>query len=434
MLVVSRADVATDKITDFSHDNRRFLKLPPEQYLNLLNIEPNRPQISIINAVNNPKYRFITAAVSRRVGKTYIANIIGQLVALVPGANILIMSPNYSLSQISFDLQKQLINHFGIEIIRSNAKDKIIELSNHSTIRMGSVGQVDSCVGRSYDLIIFDEAALSDGKDAFNIQLRPTLVEEGSKAIFTSTPRGRANWFHEFWQRGFSEDGFENWVSIHADYHENPRVSEEDIAEAKASMGEAEFAQEYLASFNVFEGRIWKFNHTSCIKDLSEFNTKGCDIIAGLDIGYNDPTSFVVIAYNWEDKKFYALKEYHSGERNTEQHAARIKDLMMLYDVDFIYADPAAAQFRADLAGIYDIATQKAKKSVNDGISYVSSIVEHDRLIVDESCKYLQQALEGYHWDPNPNLVKEKPKHDYSDMADALRYALYTFVTSATVF
>ena len=26
------------------------------------------------------------------------------------------------------------------------------------------INQVDSCVGRSYDLIIFDEAALADGK------------------------------------------------------------------------------------------------------------------------------------------------------------------------------------------------------------------------------------------------------------------------------
>ena len=77
------------------------------------------------------------------------------------------MSPNYSLSQISFDLQRNLIKHFDLEVIRDNAKDKVIELSNQSTIRMGSINQVDSVVGRSYDLIIFDEAALVDGKDAF---------------------------------------------------------------------------------------------------------------------------------------------------------------------------------------------------------------------------------------------------------------------------
>ena len=73
--------------------------------MELLGVEPLPSQVAIINAINNPKYRFVCAALSRRQGKTYIANIIGQLVSLVPGSNILIMSPNYALSQISFDLQ-----------------------------------------------------------------------------------------------------------------------------------------------------------------------------------------------------------------------------------------------------------------------------------------------------------------------------------------
>ena len=164
------------------------------------------------------------------------------------------MSPNYSLSQISFDLQRQLFKHFDLEVLRDNAKDKVIELSNHSTIRMGSINQVDSVVGRSYDLIIFDEAALVDGKDAFNVALRPTLDKENSKALFISTPRGRNNWFAEFWYRGFSDE-YPQWASVKATYHENPRLSEEDIAEARKTMSEAEFNQEYMADFNVFEGQ-----------------------------------------------------------------------------------------------------------------------------------------------------------------------------------
>ena len=94
---------------------------------------------------------------------------------------------------------------------------------------MGSINQVDSVVGRSYDLIIFDEAALVDGKDAFNVALSPTLDKENSKALFISTPRGRNNWFAEFWHRGFSDE-YPQWASVKATYHENPRLSEEDIA------------------------------------------------------------------------------------------------------------------------------------------------------------------------------------------------------------
>ena len=415
-------------------DEQRFIKLPIAEYMDLLGITPNTSQHAIINAINNPKYRFVCSAVSRRQGKTYIANIIGQLVTLVPGTNVLLMSPNYSLSQISFDLQRQLIKHFDLEVLRDNAKDKVIELSNNSTIRMGSVNQVDSVVGRSYDLIIFDEAALVDGKDAFNVALRPTLDKENSKALFISTPRGRNNWFAEFWQRGFSDE-YPEWASIRATYHENPRLSDTDIAEAKKTMSEAEFNQEYMADFNVFEGQVWAFNHETCVADLSEIEVGRMDVFAGMDVGYKDPTAFCVLAYDWDKEVYYLLDEYLDSERTTEQHAIEIRKLIEKWNIDYIYIDSAAQQTRFDFAQNYDITTINAKKSVLDGIGHVAGIVDNDKLMVHQSCKESLICLDQYQWDPNPNLLKEKPKHNYaSHMADAIRYALYSFETSATTF
>jgi hypothetical protein len=430
---VSRADIISEKLVDLQSETR-FLKLPVTQYLELLGVSPLPSQMAIINAINNDKYRFVVASISRRQGKTYIANIIGQLVSLVPGSNILIMSPNYSLSQISFDLQRQLIKHFDLEVAKDNAKDKVIELTNGSTIRMGSVNQVDSCVGRSYDLIIFDEAALADGEDAFNVALRPTLDKDNSKAIFISTPRGKNNWFAKFYHRGFSEE-FSEWASIRATYKDNPRMSETDIAEARKSMSEAEFRQEYEADFNTYEGQIWSFNHEECVANLEEIDTRGMEIIGGLDVGYRDPTAFCVIAYDWNEEKYYVLDEYMNNESTTEQHAIQIQKLMHKWDIDFIFIDSAAQQTRYDFAQQYDISTNNAKKSVLDGIAHVERIVDNDKLIVSQDCKEVLASLDQYQWDPNPNLAKEKPRHNMaSHMADALRYALYSFETSSTSF
>ena len=433
MIEISRSDIVSDYLMEFDKEER-FIKLPINSYLELLGIEPNTSQTALINAVSNPKYRFICASVARRQGKTYISNIIGQLVCLIPNSHVLLMSPNYSLSQISFDLQRQLIKHFDLEMLRDNAKDKVIELSNNSTIRMGSINQVDSVVGRSYDLIIFDEAALTDGRDAFNVALRPTLDKDNSKAIFISTPRGRNNYFAEFYHRGFSDE-FPEWCSIKATWHENPRVSEQDIIEAKKGMSEAEFAQEYMADFNVFEGQVWSFNHEECVADLSEFDTSKMDVFAGLDVGYKDPTAFCVIAYDWEEEKFYLVDEYLNSERTTEQHAAEIRKMIDKWDIDYIYIDSAAAQTRFDFAQNYDISTINAKKSVLDGIGHVAGVIDNDKLIVNQTCRESLMALDQYQWDPNPNLLKEKPKHNQaSHMADAIRYALYTFETTATSF
>ena len=433
MIEISRKDVISTDIMEFDAASR-FIKLPISHYLELLGTVPNSAQIALINALNNPKYRFVCAAISRRQGKTYITNVIGQLVSLVPNSHILIMSPNYALSQISFDLQRQLIRHFDLEVVKDNAKDKVIELSNGSTIRMGSVNQVDSTVGRSYDLIIFDEAALADGKDAFNIALRPTLDKPNSKAVFISTPRGRNNWFADFYNRGWSDE-FQDWFSVKATYHENPRFSQEDIEEAKRTMSQAEFSQEYLADFNTYEGQIWNFDFENCIADLSQLDTSKMDVFAGLDVGYKDPTAFCVIAYDWDQEKFYLIDEYLNAERTTEQHAKEINALVEKYLIDWIYIDSAAQQTRFDFAQNYDISTINAKKSILDGISHAASIIDNDNLIVDQKCKYVLEAVDQYQWDTNPNLLKERPKHNNaSHMSDALRYGLYTFQTSASTF
>ena len=93
MIEISRSDVVQDYLMDMNPETR-FIKLPIEGYLDLLNVTPNTSQTAIINAINNPKYRFVCAAVSRRQGKTYISNIIGQRTCIVQGEHVLLMSPN----------------------------------------------------------------------------------------------------------------------------------------------------------------------------------------------------------------------------------------------------------------------------------------------------------------------------------------------------
>lgn len=433
MLVVSRPDVEVEYIVEYEVEDR-YIKLPIDKYLALLPApmgggtvldQINRPQIALINAINSPRFRFVCAALSRRLGKTYIANIIAQLVQLIPNCNVLIMSPNYSLSTISFELQRKLIGVFDLEVTKDNVKDKVIELSNGSTVRMGSVSQVDSCVGRSYDLILFDEAALSkDGEAAFNVSLRPTLDKPNSKAIFISTPRGKKNWFSKFHARGSSAD-FPEWCSITADYTENTRMSAADVAEAKHSMTAAEFEQEYMASFNTYEGQIFAVSQENIVEELPPGKY---EFFAGMDPGYKDPTAFVVIAYDMENDWYYIVDDYLDAEKVTKEHAEAISEFIAKWSIDAIFIDPAAAQFAADLAYQYDIATLKAKKQVLEGIAFVQTLVQQDRIKILSRCSHVLDAMDQYQWDPNDALITEKPLHnEASHIADAIRYALYTF-------
>lgn len=434
-MIVSRPELVFDRLLDFDVSDR-FLKLPIQRFLEIEEIDPLEPQMAMINAVNDPRYKQIVGCLSRRTGKTFIANAMAFLKAMEPNSNVLIVSPNYSLTNISWNEQVRLLAKHRIEIKSKNKTDREIHLENGSMIKFGSAAQADSLVGRSYNLIIFDEAAIEDaGRDAYNIQLRPTLDKPGSKIVFISTPRGTANYFFEFYNRGFSNE-FPTWVSVHSTYKDNPRMLESDVEEARRSMGKMEFEQEYMASFVSFEGQIYdafdEDKHViaglaSDIHTRWKENPYLFENILGIDPGYKDDTGALILVYEGDVDKFYLVWDYSYNERTTAQHAEAFNEQFVKWDIDMVFIDSAAAQFREDLSVMYDIPSNAAIKSVLDGIAYVQTIIDNDRLYVDSTCEKAIMMLKNYRWDSNDKLIKPRPVHDkFSHLADALRYALYS--------
>lgn len=384
------------------------------------------PQIAMANAYLSPNYRFIVGCLSRRTGKTIIANLIGNIVTLFPNMNILIISPDYSLSNISWNLQEKYLLTNSVEITKKNTRDREIHLSNGSMIKLASAGKANSAVGRSYALIIFDEAALhEDGESIFNVVLRPTLDQPYSKAIFISTPRGD-NYFKEFYDRGFKDD-YPSWVSIHSTWRDNPRADEADIEDARRSMSASEFSQEYEASFVTFQGQVFEaFDDENIIEERA---LRDGDYIMGVDVGYRDPTACVVIEIGIppgaELPEATIVDAWEMNEKSTQGYAIRLKDTMEHWGVEYVYIDSAAAQTKRDLAELYDISCINSDKSVVDGISFVRMLIEQKRLKVLSHLEEVILSIRNLAWDTK--AVSEKLKHDkYIHLADAIRYALYT--------
>lgn len=432
-MLVSRPHINTEELVRFPAQDR-FLKLPISGFLKIDKIEPIAPQIAMINALEDPRHRYIVACLSRRTGKTYISNVVGFVKALEPNSKVLIVSPSFSLTDISWEAQTSLLKQHNIEIITKNKQKAELWLSNGSLIKFGSVANADSLVGRSYDLIIFDEAAIDwKGGNAFNIQLLPTLDKPNSKCIFISTPRG-SNYFHEFYKKGFEECSPE-WVSIHSTYKDNPRTDMRVIEDAKRTMSKAEFKQEYEADFTTFEGQIYEaFDADKHSRDLTQedfyTNKYRFDPIMSIDPGYRDATGAILIIYDLDEDHYYITWDYEFSERTTEQHASVFKEQIDKHDIYVVYCDPAAAQFRQDLNITHDIQSMEAKKSVLDGIAFVQSVIESGKLTVCTSCEATLNMLMNYRWDPNEKLQKARPVHDsFSHLADALRYAVYSYTT-----
>ena len=187
-----------------------------------------------------------------------------------------------------------------------------------------------------------------------------------------------------------------------------------------------------MADFTVFEGQIWPYTEECLIEELPDL--ENCDIFAGLDVGFRDPTAFVVCAYSPKTKFFYLLDEYFAVAQSTETHAIEIQTLIDKWNIDIIFIDSAAAQTRFDLAQEHDIGTTNAKKSVKDGIAHIGALLQNDRLYIKDTLREVIFSMDQYQWDPNPNLINEKPLHGRAcHMADAMRYALYSYTENVGV-
>jgi len=190
-------------------------------------------------------------------------------------------------------------------------------------------------------------------------------------------------------------------------------------------MGKEEFQQEYECNFNVMKGTVYNFkSDLHVVDEMPEWQVDDC--IGGLDVGFRDPTCLVLI--QTDGHRYYIVDEYSSTKKGTSYHAKKIKEKMDLWECDFLYIDSAAAQTKHDLAYDYGISCQNSKKSILDGIAYIGSLIDNDRLFVHPRCTETILSLVNFRWDEREGLTREKTVHDdFCHLADAIRYAGYTY-------
>lgn len=410
----------------------RYFKIPLKKLVKKLPnpIEPekiiqfNTSQLGMISGLE--KNRFWVHISARRTGKSYAAAILALGKLLEPRQYVTVVAPNYNLSSIIWDFVTGFITQLKLETDRFNQKDKIVQLINGSVFRLLSANNRDSLVGRAANLLIVDEAAIIPDDEYFTRDLRPSLsTYDDSRALFITTPRGKANYMYKYYMRGNSLE-YPEWGSAVYDWTSNPYLTQEDIDEAKRSVSKNFFRQEYYCEWTVFEGQIYNINQDKHLKNLSKDVILGSryNFIAGLDIGYRDDTAFVVIATDGEC--YFIVDNYVAKKAITSVHAKKIKELIDRWNIDNIYIDPAAAQARADLAYEHDIYCDKAIKSINDGINHIQNIVEKNNLLFDEKNALATfNAMVSYRW--NTKTETQKPVHDeHSHLSDAVRYAIYS--------
>lgn len=156
----------------------------------------------------------------------------------------------------------------------------------------------------------------------------------------------------------------------------------------------------------------------------------------GVDIGFSNPTAFVLLCYNdetypklWIEDEYY-FKSSHSEEKTVADLAQDLSDFCYGRNVKFIYVDPSATAFKTELRRVplYGIPILDANNDVEQGIQCVASFIASGDLKIHSKCKNLLEEIQSYCWDSKASeRGVDKPIKKMDHLIDSLRYALYSY-------
>lgn len=198
--------------------------------------------------------RFRVVPAGRRFGKTLMARREAAERALsAPNQYIWYMAPtDEDARELAFE---PLRNELPASVFAGKPKEtppREIRFTNGSRISFRSARSQSR--GRGIDHVVVEEAGEQEN-DVWYAVLRPSLSDTLGTALIIGTPKGR-NWFYELYSRGLDPTDTEV-SSWHATTYDNPHVADSEIEQARATLPERVFRQEYLAEFLGDEGEVF---------------------------------------------------------------------------------------------------------------------------------------------------------------------------------
>lgn len=137
--------------------------------------------------------------------------------------------------------------------------------------------------------------------EAWNEVLKATVLVKGKKVLLLSTPKGK-NQFYTIFNLAKEND---NYQSFFGTSYDNPFIDIEEIEDAKRSLPEHIFKQEYLAEFLDDGSSVFR-NIKECIKD-APITTH---LFAGVDLGRADDWTVLSIV-NDKNEEVYCERWRH---------------------------------------------------------------------------------------------------------------------------
>ena len=381
------------------------------------------------HSIFHDKSRFKIAGCGRRFGKSYLATYIILTKALSKEGIYFFVAPTFAQA-------RQIL----WEILKSKVRDKIatkinesrleVELINGSRILLKGADRPDTMRGVSLSGVVCDEfATMREPETVWQQVLRPALSDQKGWAVFISSPMGR-NYFYDLYNNAKSLNDWESWQFTTLD---GGYVDEEEIQSAMHDLDERTFRQEYLASFESFDGLVVPNFDRELNRSFEEI-TNDDTLIMGVDFNVNKMPCGVHVLRGHE---LHLVDEFF-GSFNTNDLMEAIKQRYPKHRCIFHTdasgnANKSSAGGRTDLDIIksygYRVMNLSRNPNIIDRVNAHNSMVcaadKTRRYFIHARCKRGIEAHEKHVFDENglPNK-----KHEwFDDVFDGNSYASWHY-------
>jgi hypothetical protein len=252
--------------------------------------------------------------------------------------------------------------------------------------------------------------------------LRATVLVKGKKVLLISTPKGKNHFYKMHQLEGINEQ----YKAFTMTSYDNPMINPSEIDDAKLTLPEMIFRQEYLAEF--IDGSAMLFNN----RLLSDNKPHGKSF-AGIDLGRADDYSVLSI-FNENGEQYYIERWRHSdwstivsnianGLRTNNVHTALV-EVNSIGDVIFEMLQKECSSYCTIEPFV---TTNQSKKEIVESLIVANQNKEVKFLNVDWLDKELEMFT--YEYNPKSRVIKYSATsgfHDDGVMASCLSFHAYS--------
>ncbi len=387
---------------------------------------PRDPQQQIHDAVDNN--RFVVVVAHRRMGKTVSA--INELIKAAvlcnkPNPRFAYIAPTYSQAKrVAWDYLQEYTRPLGA---KANSSELRVDFFGDKRISLYGSENADSLRGQYFDGVVLDEIGDQNPK-IWNEIIRPALADRKGFCLFIGTPKGN-NHFKDFADRAQVTDG---WKFLEFKASQTGILDAQELAAAKAEMGEDKYRQEFECSFDApVEGAFYGtlINEAEEQDRITKIPKETLSrTVCAWDLGISDSTAIWVAQLVGKEVRIIDFCENHGV--GLDYYVSWLRDngysdaeQILPHDVEVRELGTGKSRKEMLMEAGLEI-TVAPKVSVADGIQSVRRLLP--RCWFDaERTKQGLSALRNYRreFDEKRNVFYDRPLHDWcSHAADAMRY------------